>query len=320
LRNLLEGVVLVSRRVILFAVLAASLAGCSSEDFDRSSYERFSRQFVDKVKLLESERPGRGRAYAIAVLRLGLPPSQDLPSEDFDPQSILKVVTERSGEPPYGSDAFLRAVFEKSLPVIEGLGDAAVVDRFVAIDLQALNREDEWAKGYHARAEVRLRSAKFEKERRESLLMRVLPRNASYSWSEAGVRKPFVRFTLFNPLDQVITSIDLLIDLYDANGGVLTSTRTSYEFPNPLAPATEGVFALDVSTVAGFNDKRFMDLRDPLKVGVKVVDVYISNHLSVLGKDVEVDRVYAREKEVKILISRIADAKGNLAKFRRVFR
>lgn len=49
-----------------------------------------------------------------------------------------------------------------------------------------------------------------------------------------------------------------------------------------LQPGAFGQYAIDVSRDAGFNDLSYRDLKDPVRVSMKVKDVFVDDHVSVL--------------------------------------
>jgi len=100
---------------------------------------------------------------------------------------------------------------------------------------------------------------------------------------------------------------------------VVASAAIPFRFDIALAPAIESKFSIDVSRYKTIADRSFMDLRDPLRVAMRVKDVYVGNDESVLGQRADDGKDASRSRVVVRLLDAIFTAKLNLSKYRIAF-
>ena len=309
------------RRNILTAglVLAcAPLAGCTGEYVDFSSLETVAASAAGLAKQCEGDAPGRGMMFARALYRAAVPAQAVLEPDDFDPKTILRVASDRGVEP----DVFGRGYCEAVLAAgerLSGAGVRAIAEIYVTGDLKELNRQDEWAKGFDARVKRRLATMAFDEQRRKGIVDRVTPRKAGYRWTSGTQRVPVIDVELFNPIDRPLTGAEFAVDLLDRGGRLVASGVFKVEPSVALQPGAFGQYAIDVSRDAGFNDLSYRDLKDPVRVSMKVKDVFVDDHVSVLQARDDSRNDDARRVSIGRLRSEIVDARNNLAKYRAAF-
>ena len=309
-----------SRRMTLgLGVAALFLAGCGrSEYIDFSTAEGVSATLSPIVERLEAARAGKGRMFALAVYRAAYAPQWRAPDDEFDPLQLLGVATERRDEPKAMSPEYFRALAEAGR-TLEGMGVEAVVERYVAQDAGALKEQIEWIKGFDERVRIRLKSQEFEKKNREALIERLTPRQADYRWTSGQPRAPVIDFSMFNALDRSIEEVKFAVDLVRSDKTVVASSVLDFVFDTRLEPGASGQYMIKVGDLAGFSNKGFMDLRDPMVVGMKVVDAFVGEHESVLKTGGGDGKDEVRRRMLASLTAAVADSKMNLFKFRVVF-
>ena len=123
-------------------------------------------------------------------------------------------------------------------------------------------------------------------------------------------------FEIYNPIDRPLTGVDFAVDLLDPAGRVVSSALVPFEPTVALQPGVFAQYAIDMGSFSGFNDPSYRDLRDPMRVSVKVKDIYVDDHQSVLQAKDDSARDDARRIAIGRLLSAIADARINLSKYR----
>ena len=316
-----KNALLINRRNILTAgaaCLCAPLAGCSGEYVDFSSLEAVASSGAALAKQCESDAPGRGAMFARALYRAAVPAEAVLEPDDFDPKVILRVASNRGVEPEFFSRPYCEAV-RAAGERLAGAGVRAIAEIYVTGDLKELNRQEEWAKGFDARVKRRLATMAFDEQRRKGIVDRVTPRKAGYRWTSGTQRVPVIDVELFNPIDRPLTGAEFAVDLLDRGGRVVASGVFMVEPTVALQPGAFGQYAIDVSKDAGFNNPGYRDLKDPVRVSMKVRDVFVDDHVSVLQARDDSRNDDARRISIGRLRSEIVDARNNLAKYRAAF-
>ncbi|MCO5089366.1 MAG: hypothetical protein M9883_21200 [Methylobacteriaceae bacterium] len=311
----------IERRKILAglgACLCAPLGGCGGEYVDFSSLDAIAVSASSLAKQSDGQGPGRGVMFARALYRASTPPEAALLADDFDPKTILRVASDRGIEPEFFNRAYCEAVMAAG-GKLAGLGVRSIVEIYVTGDLKELNRQDEWAKGFDARVKRRLATMAFDEQRRKGIVDRVTPRKAGYRWTSGSQRIPVIDVELFNPIDRPLTGAEFAVDLLDRGGRVVASGVFLVEPPVALQPGAFGQYAIDVSKDAGFNNPGYRDLKDPVRVSMKVRDVFVDDHVSVLQARDDSKNDDARRISIGRLRSEIVDARNNLAKYRAAF-
>jgi hypothetical protein len=294
------------------------LAGCGATTVDFTSEDTIRSSAGAIASRLDGERPGKGLMFARSLYRAANPPAARALADDFDPLQILAVATDRGQEPAALSVAWARGVAAGARR-LQGLEASDIVAIYVAQDLAALKEQEAWAKGFDQRVRRRLETMRFDASRRRAVVDRVTPRKAGYRWTSGSGRIPVLDFEIYNPIDRPLTGVDFAVDLLDPAGRVVSSALVPFEPTVALQPGVFAQYAIDMGSFSGFNDPSYRDLRDPMRVSVKVKDIYVDDHQSVLQAKDDSARDDARRIAIGRLLSAIADARINLSKYRIAF-
>jgi hypothetical protein len=309
------------RRNFLGGLAAASclaLAGCGTEYVDFSNPQSIGSSAGAIAKRLEAEKAGRGVMFARALYRAATPVGWRAPADDFDPKDVLRLVTDRGAEPELLGPDFCQAVMAGAAR-LGGADVRTISSIYCADDGAALGLQWDWAKGFGERIKRRIATLAFDEQRRKGIIERVTPRKAGYRWTSGSRRVPVVDVEMFNPIDRPLTGIEFAVDLIDPGGQVVASAVMPFSPTVALQPGVFGQYAVDVGQYKGFNDPAYRDLRDPVRVSMKVRDIFVDDHQSVLQARDDSRNDDARRIAIGRLISEIVDARNNLAKYRAAF-
>ena len=300
-------------KTCMFLTLTVLTACGNSLDFETPDSTISSYQAV--ASKIEKQVPGAGKALGRALYRLATPADMAFPSDDFDPLQQILLKTDRK-EPDIESQQWADTISKSLHKKYDGMSAKEIFELYHTQDMQALNQQREWANGFEVRARERLKLAEFEQSRRSSLIDRITPSKSSYRWTFQEPRIPVIDFSVFNPLDRQISTIDFKIDLISPKGAVVGSGILSYTPMVPIAPSTTGSYTASVKDIEGLNNKSFMDLKDPLRVSMKIDNIFVGNKEPIIKNAISTSLDKQRQTSVDALVSAIESEKANLFQYR----
>lgn len=297
------------------ALVLLTLAGCSQNTLEEGDAEAVTHSF-NAVVAGFSQQPALAKGYANAVYRAVILPEPREIGDDFDPSVPLPLATDRAPQPAAGSPDFI-AQIQPRIHRVAGLDPQTIVDLYVAQDSGYLSRQETWIRHWQAQARIRARNMQQEMERRRGLLDRFRPVRPAYYW-ERG--RPYLKVTMFNPLDVPLDRVAMDVDLYDPKSpDRLGTSPVQGLLTTPLQPGSEATMTIDLSQYEGLNRPQFRALPEAYRLRIAFRNAW-SGQTSLIDQDTSEDKVQKRRNEaVAELSSRIRSARENLTQYRVLF-
>ncbi len=303
------------RSLAVGLVLVAGLTACSPDTLEEGDAETVATSFKAIVSGL-SDRPVLAKGYVNALYRSVIAPEpRDIP-DDFDPAVPLPVATDRGVEPEPGSPAYIAAI-RPHIHRVSGFDPHMIVDLYVAQDSAVLSRQEAWIRRWQAQARIRSRNSIQESERRRGLLDRFRSIRPSYFWDRG---RPYLKLTMFNPLDVPLDRIALDVDLYDPKSpDRLGTASVQGVLTTALQPGSEATINIDLSAYEGLNRPQFRALPDAYRLRLAFRNAW-SGQTSLIDQDTSEDKTLKlRNEAIADLASRIRLARENLTQYRVIF-
>lgn len=296
-------------------ILLLALGGCgqsSISEGDAQSVSADIRQIVGRF----SDDPRLVSGYVNALYRaVSVPEFVEVP-ENFDPETPLHLATDRPPQPPVGSSEYTEQVVA-GIHRISGMTPQMIVDLYVSQDSSLLGRQEAWIRRWMAETRIRSRNTAQEMERRRGLLDRFRAIRPSYFWDRG---RPFLKMTVFNPLDVPLDRVAFDMDLYDQRAPDRMGTASVQGTMNtPLQPGAEVTLTIDLGQYDGLNRPQFRQLPEAYGLRIKFRNAW-SGTQSLIDVDSFDDRTQKlRIDAISDLSMRIRAARENLSRYRVLF-
>lgn len=295
---------------ILFGLVACSEPRIENGELADvlANYEAMSAVYRDN--------PPKQRAFQMALFRAVSPVEFAPPSDDFDLKKALPVATSRERMPEPGSDTYA-AVIHANADSVAGMSGRTIVEKYVSQDSAVLRRQEEWARGWQTRNRIKSRNDGNEASRRASLLARFTAQQASYVW-ESG--KPFLKFTMRNPLDVPLDRIEIDLDLFDPAGQRrLASGKIQGVLRTPLQPEAMTQVRIDLSQYKQLASPQLRNFGNSLHPQVAYRNAWTKDKSLIFAEALSNEEFDARNLIVLNLLQSINESKKNLSGYRIMF-
>jgi hypothetical protein len=296
-------------------ILACALTACSQNTIEEGDAETVSKSFKAVVSEF-SDKPVLAKGYANALYRSLVLPEALTIADDFDPERALPLATDRPDQPAAGSAAYIERI-RTQIHRVAGFDPQMVVDLYVVQDSSLLSRQEAWIRHWQAQARIRARNSVQESERRRGLLDRFRPIRPTYYWDRG---RPYLKLTMFNPLDVPLDRVALDVDLYDPKSPDRLGTASVQGLlTTALQPGSEATVTIDLSPYEGLNRPQFRALPDAYRLRIAFRNAW-SGQTSLIDQDSSEDKVQKlRNEAVADLATRIRLARENLTQYRVLF-
>lgn len=291
------------------------LAGCSDSTIVEGDAEAVKNSFQSVMGGF-SEEPKLAKGFANSLYRaVAVPQFKEIP-DDFDPTTPLPLWTDRPNQPAPGSKEYIDLV-QANAHRVAGLDPQMVVDLYVSQDSALLSRQETWIRHWQAQARIRARNSMQEVERRRGLIEKFRAIRPTYFWDRG---RPYLKMTLFNPLDVPIDRISIDVDLSDPKSpDRLGTASVQGVMQTPLQPQAEATMTIDLSQYEGLNRPQFRSIPDAYRVKMAFRNVW-SGPTSVIDQDTSEDKTQKdRNEAIADLYHRIRLARENLSQYRVLF-
>jgi hypothetical protein len=297
------------------AILVVALGACSQNTIKEGDTATVGESFTAVMSEF-SESPALAKGYANALYRAVVLPEPFDIADDFDPEVPLPLATDRPAQPAAGSAAYIERI-QPSVHRVAGLDPQMVVDLYVSQDSGALSRQEGWIRHWQAQSRIRARNSQQEVERRRGLLDRFRPIRPTYFWDRG---RPYLKLTMFNPLDVPLDRVALDVDLYDPKSPDRLGTASVQGIlTTALQPGSEATLTIDLSQYEGLNRPQFRALPDAYRLRIAFRNAW-SAQTSLIDQDTSEDKSQKlRNEAVADLAIRIRSARENLTQYRVLF-
>jgi hypothetical protein len=254
--------------------------------------------------------------YVNALYRaVAVPEFVEIP-ENFSVDVPIPLATDRPAQPAVASTAYVEKVVA-GIHRISGMTPQMIVDLYVSQDSGLLGRQEAWIRRWMAETRIKTRNSVQEIERRRGLLDRFRAIRPSYFWDKGH---PFLKMTVFNPLDVPLDRIAFDMDLFDQHSPERMGTASVQgSMTTPLQPGSEVTLTIDLTQYDGLNRPQFRQLPEAYGLRIKFRNAW-SGAQSLIDVDSFDDRAMKlRVDAITDLSMRIRAARENLSRYRVLF-
>lgn len=263
-----------------------------------------------------SDDPRLVSGYVNALYRaVSVPEFVEIP-ENFDPDVPLKLATDRPAQPDVTSPEYAQKVIA-SIHRVAGMDPQMVVDLYVSQDSGLLGRQEAWIRRWMAETRIKSRNSAQEIERRRGLLDRFRPVRPTYFWDR---NHPFLKMTVFNPLDVPLDRVAFDMDLFDPRSpNRLGTASVQGVMTTPLQPGSEVTMTIDLAQYESLSRPQFRQMPEAYQLRIAFRNAW-SGAQSLIDVDSSDDRLTKlRMDAVSDLSTRIRAARENLSRYRVLF-
>lgn len=180
--------------------------------------------------------------------------------------------------------------------------------------MAALNDQGRTARDVRRQIKDAISGHRQTQGRLADLVGRLAPRAGEFRVIRRGARSvPVVVLEVVNPLDRPIQAMLMSMDVRRPDGTILGSGRLTFRPTEPLGPAVESRYTVDLGAIGQF--EKLVDVRDQLQVTVRVEDV-VTDGVRLLGDHVVDQDDQHRDVALGVFIGRVAEMRETVRRIR----